>query len=121
MVLSVAKAKQHGNLPSGHLAFISLQHKPLKFGNHKARRILPPSSASISSSSPTKDYALHLDNCEDLGTSSVLLGISGYRLLSVKSMASEPKESPSNNPGLLSAAPDEATKGYFMQQTVCPP
>ena len=32
-------------------------------------------------------------------------------------MASEPKESPSNNPGLHSS-PDEATKGYFMQQTV---
>jgi hypothetical protein len=33
------------------------------------------------------------------------------------SMASEPKESPANNPG-LQATPDEATKGYFMQQTV---
>ena len=32
-------------------------------------------------------------------------------------MASEPKESPANNPG-LHATPDEATKGYFMQQTV---
>ncbi|XP_042476794.1 lactoylglutathione lyase isoform X2 [Macadamia integrifolia] len=32
-------------------------------------------------------------------------------------MASEPKESPSNNPG-LHANPDEATKGYFMQQTM---
>ncbi|KAJ9699283.1 hypothetical protein PVL29_008064 [Vitis rotundifolia] len=32
-------------------------------------------------------------------------------------MASEPKESPSNNPGLHSS-PDEATKGYFMQQTM---
>ena len=29
----------------------------------------------------------------------------------------EPKESPSNNPG-LQATPDEATKDYFMQQTV---
>lgn len=28
-----------------------------------------------------------------------------------------PKEAPSNNPG-LQAAPDEATKGYFMQQTM---
>jgi len=33
------------------------------------------------------------------------------------SMAAEPKESPANNPG-LHATPDEATKGYFMQQTV---
>ncbi|KAK9126628.1 hypothetical protein Scep_015474 [Stephania cephalantha] len=35
-------------------------------------------------------------------------------------MASESKESPSNNPGLHAAAsiPDEATKGYFMQQTM---
>lgn len=33
------------------------------------------------------------------------------------SMASEPKDSPANNPG-LQATPDEATKGYFMQQTV---
>ncbi|KAI3974782.1 hypothetical protein MKX01_028042 [Papaver californicum] len=32
------------------------------------------------------------------------------------SMASGPKESPSNNPGPRST-PDEATKGYFMQQT----
>lgn len=31
--------------------------------------------------------------------------------------ASEPKESPANNPG-LHATRDEATKGYFMQQTV---
>ncbi|CAO2813009.1 unnamed protein product [Amaranthus hypochondriacus] len=29
----------------------------------------------------------------------------------------EPKESPSNNPG-LQATPDEATKDYFMQQTM---
>ncbi|RZC77009.1 hypothetical protein C5167_001531 [Papaver somniferum] len=33
------------------------------------------------------------------------------------SMASGPKESPSNNPGLHSTS-DEATKGYFMQQTM---
>ncbi|XP_059431034.1 lactoylglutathione lyase isoform X1 [Corylus avellana] len=33
------------------------------------------------------------------------------------SMASEPKDSPANNPG-LQATPDEATKGYFMQQTM---
>ncbi|KAI6685195.1 hypothetical protein NL676_031108 [Syzygium grande] len=33
------------------------------------------------------------------------------------SMASEPKESPSNNAG-LQASPDEATKGYIMQQTM---
>lgn len=33
------------------------------------------------------------------------------------SMASEPKESPSNNPG-LQASPDDATKGYIMQQTM---
>ncbi|XP_044483451.1 lactoylglutathione lyase isoform X2 [Mangifera indica] len=33
------------------------------------------------------------------------------------SMASEPKESPANNPG-LQARPDEATKGYIMQQTM---
>ncbi|XP_068645732.1 lactoylglutathione lyase isoform X2 [Aristolochia californica] len=32
-------------------------------------------------------------------------------------MASELKESSSNNPGLC-VAPDEATKGYFMQQTM---
>ncbi|MCL7046398.1 hypothetical protein MKW94_030536 [Papaver nudicaule] len=32
-------------------------------------------------------------------------------------MASGPKESPSNNPG-LNSTPDEATKGYFMQQTM---
>ncbi|XP_054813688.1 lactoylglutathione lyase [Prosopis cineraria] len=37
-----------------------------------------------------------------------------FRLIS---MAAEPKESPANNPGLL-ATPDEATKGYFMQQTM---
>lgn len=33
------------------------------------------------------------------------------------SMAFEQKESPDNNSG-LQATPDEATKGYFMQQTV---
>ncbi|KAL3354543.1 hypothetical protein AABB24_018944 [Solanum stoloniferum] len=33
------------------------------------------------------------------------------------SMASDPKDSPSNNPG-LHATPDEATKGYFLQQTM---
>ncbi|KAE9461230.1 hypothetical protein C3L33_06825, partial [Rhododendron williamsianum] len=33
------------------------------------------------------------------------------------SMASGSKESPSNNPG-LQASPDEATKDYFMQQTM---
>ncbi|CAN4120361.1 unnamed protein product [Withania somnifera] len=32
-------------------------------------------------------------------------------------MASDSKESPSNNPG-LHATPDEATKGYFLQQTM---
>lgn len=32
-------------------------------------------------------------------------------------MASDSKESPSNNPG-LHTTPDEATKGYIMQQTV---
>ncbi|THG05157.1 hypothetical protein TEA_019586 [Camellia sinensis var. sinensis] len=32
-------------------------------------------------------------------------------------MASESKESPSNNPG-LHTTPDEATKSYFMQQTM---
>jgi lactoylglutathione lyase len=32
-------------------------------------------------------------------------------------MASEAKESASNNPG-LHTTPDEATKGYIMQQTV---
>lgn len=32
-------------------------------------------------------------------------------------MAAELKESPANNPG-LHTTPDEATKGYFMQQTV---
>ncbi|KAF2300636.1 hypothetical protein P3X46_000163 [Hevea brasiliensis] len=32
-------------------------------------------------------------------------------------MASEPKESPANNPGLQTTL-DEATKGYFMQQTM---
>lgn len=31
--------------------------------------------------------------------------------------SSEPKESPANNPGLHTAR-DEATNGYFMQQTV---
>lgn len=39
---------------------------------------------------------------------------SRFRLFS---MAAEPKESPANNPG-LHTTPDEATKGYFMQQTV---
>jgi hypothetical protein len=34
-------------------------------------------------------------------------------------MASEAKESASNNPG-LHTTPDEATKGYIMQQTVSP-
>ncbi|XP_022998899.1 lactoylglutathione lyase isoform X2 [Cucurbita maxima] len=33
------------------------------------------------------------------------------------SMASAPKESPANNPG-LHATPDDATKGYMMQQTM---
>ncbi|KAL5763962.1 hypothetical protein ACOSQ2_016556 [Xanthoceras sorbifolium] len=33
------------------------------------------------------------------------------------SMASEPKESPANNPGLHTTV-DEATKGYIMQQTM---
>ncbi|CAK9167567.1 unnamed protein product [Ilex paraguariensis] len=33
------------------------------------------------------------------------------------SMASDSKESPSNNPG-LHTTPDEATRGYFMQQTM---
>ncbi|XP_020215260.1 lactoylglutathione lyase isoform X2 [Cajanus cajan] len=32
-------------------------------------------------------------------------------------MAAEPKESPANNPG-LHTTPDEATKGYIMQQTM---
>lgn len=41
-------------------------------------------------------------------------GLNRYRLFS---MASEAKESPANNPG-LQANPDEATKSYFMQQTV---
>ncbi|THG05155.1 hypothetical protein TEA_019584 [Camellia sinensis var. sinensis] len=36
---------------------------------------------------------------------------------SSSSMASESKESPSNNPG-LHTTPDEATKSYFMQQTM---
>ncbi|KAJ0020092.1 hypothetical protein Pint_32076 [Pistacia integerrima] len=39
---------------------------------------------------------------------------SRFRLFS---MASDPKESPANNPG-LQTTPDEATKGYFMQQTM---
>ncbi|XP_058107954.1 lactoylglutathione lyase-like isoform X1 [Magnolia sinica] len=39
-----------------------------------------------------------------------------FRVFS-SSMASEPKESPSNNPG-LSVESDEDTKGYFMQQTM---
>ncbi|XP_057735779.1 lactoylglutathione lyase-like [Arachis stenosperma] len=39
---------------------------------------------------------------------------SGFRLFS---MALEPKELPTNNPG-LTATPDPATKGYFMQQTM---
>ncbi|KAL5999892.1 hypothetical protein ACLOJK_034569 [Asimina triloba] len=38
-----------------------------------------------------------------------------FRVFS-SSMASEPKESPSNNPGLAAEA-DDGTKGYFMQQT----
>ncbi|KAJ4829691.1 hypothetical protein Tsubulata_007497 [Turnera subulata] len=37
--------------------------------------------------------------------------------LRVFSMASEPKESGANNPG-LHTTPDEATKGYIMQQTM---
>lgn len=41
-------------------------------------------------------------------------GLNRYRLFS---MASEAKESPANNPG-LQANPDEATKSYFMQQTM---
>ena len=41
-------------------------------------------------------------------------GLNRYRLFS---MASEAKESPANNPG-LHTTPDEATKSYFMQQTV---
>ncbi|KAJ8424032.1 hypothetical protein Cgig2_017719 [Carnegiea gigantea] len=41
-----------------------------------------------------------------------------FQLFSVTSMAfSAPKEAPSNNPG-LQATPDEATKGFFMQQTM---
>lgn len=39
------------------------------------------------------------------------------RFLVSSSMASDSKESPSNNPG-LHTNPDEATKGYIMQQTV---
>ncbi|XP_030521107.1 lactoylglutathione lyase isoform X2 [Rhodamnia argentea] len=38
-----------------------------------------------------------------------------FRLFSMA--GSEPKECPSNNPG-LHASPDEATKGYIMQQTM---
>ncbi|POO01148.1 Glyoxalase I, conserved site [Trema orientale] len=41
-------------------------------------------------------------------------GLNRFRLFS---MASQPKESPANNPG-LHATPDEATKGYIMQQTM---
>ncbi|GMH11959.1 hypothetical protein Nepgr_013800 [Nepenthes gracilis] len=45
-------------------------------------------------------------------------GTSRFRLLTVvSSMASESKESPSNNPGLQTTIED-ATKGYFMQQTM---
>ncbi|KAM1227303.1 hypothetical protein ACFX2I_006586 [Malus domestica] len=40
-----------------------------------------------------------------------------YRFRLFSSMASEPKESPANNPG-LQVTPDEATKGYIMQQTM---
>ncbi|XP_059314675.1 lactoylglutathione lyase isoform X2 [Lycium ferocissimum] len=39
------------------------------------------------------------------------------RFISSSSMASGSKDSPSNNPG-LHATPDEATKGYFLQQTM---
>ncbi|KAK1398364.1 Lactoylglutathione lyase [Heracleum sosnowskyi] len=39
------------------------------------------------------------------------------RFLISSSMASGPKENPSNNPG-LHVTPDEATKGYVMQQTM---
>ncbi|KAM2507519.1 hypothetical protein ACFX1W_029826 [Malus domestica] len=40
-----------------------------------------------------------------------------YRFRLFSSMASEPKDSPANNPG-LQATPDEATRGYIMQQTM---
>ncbi|XP_060169609.1 lactoylglutathione lyase isoform X1 [Lycium barbarum] len=39
------------------------------------------------------------------------------RFISSSSMASDSKDLPSNNPG-LHATPDEATKGYFLQQTM---
>ncbi|KAJ4979082.1 hypothetical protein NE237_009862 [Protea cynaroides] len=44
-------------------------------------------------------------------------GVGDFNRFRLFSMASEPKESPSNNPG-LHATPDEATKGYIMQQTM---
>ncbi|CBI17159.3 lactoylglutathione lyase isoform X1 [Vitis vinifera] len=66
-------------------------------------RLIPKPSSSYSSSIPLFPTTTRKDP-------------SRFRLFSA-SMASEPKESPSNNPGLHSS-PDEATKGYFMQQTM---
>ncbi|KAL5710000.1 lactoylglutathione lyase [Ranunculus cassubicifolius] len=43
--------------------------------------------------------------------------INRFRSFCSSMAGSEPKESASNNPGLQSS-PDEATKGYFMQQTM---
>ncbi|KAL2906213.1 Lactoylglutathione lyase [Bienertia sinuspersici] len=40
-----------------------------------------------------------------------------FTVTSSSMASSQPKESPSNNPG-LQASPDDATKGYIMQQTM---
>lgn len=66
----------------------------------------PSSSSSSSSSSPS--YFLRFNRFRSFASSS-----------SSMAGSSEPKESPSNNPGLRSEV-DEATKGYFLQQTVSP-
>ncbi|PON66490.1 Glyoxalase I [Parasponia andersonii] len=63
------------------------------------------SSSSAYSSFSTVSFLLPISKPE---------GLNRFRLFS---MASQPKESPANNPG-LHATPDEATKGYIMQQTM---
>ncbi|KAI4373552.1 hypothetical protein MLD38_011668 [Melastoma candidum] len=74
-----------------------------------------------SSSSLSRLTSLHLLKPSSFPTPSIPFAaptipkrIGGFR---ASSMASEPKESPANNPGLQST-PDEATKGYLMQQTM---
>lgn len=103
---------------------------------------LPYTSFLASDSSPTPNLSHHLIHSHSISPSppnprSQIIAFSSIKLLYLRvyfvnilffftqkpsrfrlfSMAAEPKESPANNPG-LHTTPDEATKGYFMQQTV---